>query len=173
LALFCDAPHVSSPLPLQINFTLIPSASTVCVGIGQNEDPAIDCGPLPLPSPAHVCVRCGGEFYIGIEGATVGASINIGFAYLQPGSWGRYKDLPVLASAVEALQAMGVTLIRQGGSFSQEIAWKEWRGPLTQRPSMQLVWGYSLIGGWGPFGEHPLHVHQSSLCLYTEHDGSG
>lgn len=65
------------------NFTLVPSASTTCVGIPFGSDPTIDCG--KNAGPAHVCVRCGGEFSIGLAAQ---GGINIGYASMMPGSWG-------------------------------------------------------------------------------------
>lgn len=127
----------------QVNFTLTPSASTNCVGITPGSDPAIDCGNFG-PGIGHVCVRCAGEFAIFVNGPS---TVHVGYVFLQPGEWGRFQGLPVLLSAVQVLQTMGINVIRQGGTFAQTIVWKDWRGPPTQRPSMQLTWGASLISG--------------------------
>ncbi len=56
----------------------------------------------------------------------------------------------MLKEAVTWLQAMGVTVIRQGGSFTQGdyYLWKNWRGPVYERPSIGAEWGASLVGGW-------------------------
>jgi hypothetical protein len=139
---------------VQYNFTLTPSASTTCVGIPFDSDPLIDCG--EDAGPAHICVRCGGEFRIGVTGTSYGG-INIGFVSLMPGAWARIpkKDgsgsTVTLKSAGDVLQEMGVSLMRNGGSVSQSMRWKDWRGPAWNRPSNQQVWGYSLLSGWGPF----------------------
>ncbi len=70
--------------------------------------------------------------------------------FLEPGTWARLGDLPVLKETVTWLQDMGVTVIRQGGSFTQGdyYLWKNWRGPVYQRPSIGAEWGASLVGGW-------------------------
>jgi hypothetical protein len=130
-----------------LNFNFTASNSTTCVGITSGSDPAVSCGNMG-PGAGHICVKCGGQFRVGITGV---GTVNIGYAYLQPGSWGRFKDLPVLLSGVTLLQSIGVTSIRQGGTFSQGVNWKDWRGPPTQRPSMGWKWGASLISGWGLF----------------------
>jgi hypothetical protein len=80
------------------NFTLTPSASTACVGIPFGSDPAIDCG--GEAGPAHVCVRCGGEFRVGI---TSPSDFKAGYIELLPGAWGlvqskRGTSIPVLRS---------------------------------------------------------------------------
>ena len=133
------------------NFTLTPSAGTQCVGIPFNSDPSIDCG--GDAGPAHVCVRCGGEFRIGISNPS---DFKAGYVELMPGDWGlvqskRGASIPVLKSAGDVLQQLGVTTMRNGGSVSQGIRWKDWRGPVWNRPSQRQVWGFSLLSGWGPF----------------------
>ena len=137
---------------VRYNGSLTPSASTACVGIPCGSDPTIDCG--VEAGPAHVCVRCGGELRIGLTREAGDAKF--GYVSLQPGPWGRLADkrgssLPILKSAADVLTAMGVTLIRFGGSVSQSMRWKDWRGPVWARPSQQQVWGYSLLSGFGPF----------------------
>ena len=138
----------------RFNATLTPSAGTQCVGIPFDSDPSIDCG--GNAGPAHVCVRCGGEFRIALTGPTSYGGINLAYASLKPGAWGLVaaKDgssIDVLKSAGDVLTAMGVTLMRNGGSVSQSMRWKDWRGPRWNRPSAQQVWGFSLLSGWGPF----------------------
>jgi len=133
------------------NFTLTPSASTACVGIPFGSDPAIDCG--GEAGPAHVCVRCGGEFRLGI---TSPSDFKAGYIELLPGAWGlvqskRGTSIPVLRSAGEVLVQMGVTTMRNGGSVSQSMRWKDWRGPVWNRASQRQAWGSSLLSGWGPF----------------------
>ena len=50
--------------------------------------------------------------------ARTGGSVNLDFAALHPGEWGRFAGLEVRKDAVELLKSMGVTAIRQGGSFA-------------------------------------------------------
>ena len=197
----------------KLNFTLTPTASTDCVGIAPGSDPLIQC--TSSGSAAHICVRCGGEFLLGLEAP---GTVNVDYVFLQPGSWGRFEDLPVgvicaaqtkypvsrpmyshgvrgkkegaalsshlpfsswaraplslrsslparclyllllnrtqvKRSAVELLQSIGVTTIRQGGSFTipSDYFWKRWRGPAWERPSLGWSWGHEIISGWGPF----------------------
>jgi alpha-L-arabinofuranosidase len=75
----------------------------------------------------------------------------VGYVDVSPDSWGTFQGLPVLKSAVDTLQAMGIQVIRQGGTVSQSFAWKDWRGPAWNRPSLGHVWGASLVSGWGMF----------------------
>ena len=72
---------------------------------------------------------------------------------MAPGSWGRYKGLPVLAEGVKWLQGMGTSLFRMGGSFcsGNNYFWKRWRGLPWTRPSAAAAWGHDFEGGWGPF----------------------
>ena len=57
-----------------------------------SHDPRVNCGKMG-PQPGHICVQCGGELLVGLNGA---GSVNLDFVYLQPGTWGRVGDLPVL-----------------------------------------------------------------------------
>jgi len=121
-----------------------------------------------------VCVRCGGELLVGLvgnpasstsvgvgagEGVTStsgGGNVAVGHVSLMPGAWGLLHDkagnpLPVLQSAADVLKEMGITTFRSGGSVSQSMRWKDWRGPAWKRPSARQVWGRSELAGWGPF----------------------
>ena len=136
---------------VRYNFTLTPSAGTQCVGIPFNSDPTIDCG--EEAGPAHVCVRCGGEFRLGISSPR---DFKAGYVELMPGAWGlvqskRGGSIPVLSSAGSVLTQLGVTTMRNGGSVSQGMRWMDWRGPVWNRASQRQVWGKSLLSGWGPF----------------------
>jgi hypothetical protein len=108
------------------NFTLKPAASTNCTGIAPGSDPEVQCGQdclvtkkcmagPPAADQGHVCIKCAGEFSIGLVGK---GQVNVDYVYLQPGQWGRYADGPFLKEGIETLQAMGITSIRLGGSFS-------------------------------------------------------
>jgi hypothetical protein len=129
---------------------LTPSAGTICVGIPFGSDPNIDCGDAPKEgmNPGIVCVSCGGIVTVGLT--SVG-SLHVGFVTLQPGSWGRFNDLPVLKSGADMIQQMGFRSIRQGGSVSYSLRWKEWRGAPEARAAMNHVWGPDLVAPWGPF----------------------
>ena len=103
-----------------LDFSLTPAAGTACAIIPPGSDPAIDCsnrGGKRAPSDAHVCVRCGGEFVIGVIG---GGSVYLAYAELMPGPWGRVAGpsgpLPALQSGADLLTRMGTTMVRQGGA---------------------------------------------------------
>ena len=130
----------------RVDFTLTPSAGTACAYIAPDSDPTIDCS--KVPNADHACVRCGGQLNIALAAPS---ALHVGYVFLQPGAWGRVGDLPVPAAAGALVKAMGINIIRQGGTVSQSFRWKDWRGPAWERPSMQHVWGDSLVSGWGPF----------------------
>jgi hypothetical protein len=131
----------------QVNFSFTVSAGTECVGIVPGSDATVDCGRFGA-NAGHICVKCGGEFQVGLNAA---GSAHIGYVWFEPGTWGRLGDLHVLKGAADVLTQMNVKTIRQGGTVSQSLRWKDWRGPMWMRGSMQHVWGDSLVGGWGPF----------------------
>lgn len=98
----------------QLNFSLTPNGSTSCHDIDPSTNPEIQCG-VPISSVGHTCVACGGQLSVTLSSP---GSVVVNYVLLQPGEWGRVGDLSVLASAATTLQAMGVTAIRQGGSFA-------------------------------------------------------
>ena len=102
-------------------------------------------------------MQCDGQLSVGLVGRTAAAaktqllSADITSIFLQPGSWGRFKNLPIRLDAVAALKEIGVSLIRVGGSFAiaDWYFWKHWRGPVWERPPAS--WQDSLVSGLGPF----------------------
>jgi hypothetical protein len=138
----------------QVDFSLTTIGSTGCVGIVPGSDPEIDCGGMGgsqgdgngngpnfhTDNVSHICVRCGGQFVIGLMAP---GEAHIDYVYLQPGKWGRFRGLPVLVSGAAVLKEMGVTIIRQGGSFADDpmYFWKDWRGPAWNRTSLGAAWG--------------------------------
>ena len=102
----------------RLGFTLTPSSAALCDGIAPMSDPDIPCGDDGSTTVGHLCVRCTGQFVIGLSSP---GDAFVDFAVLQPGAWGRAAGpggpLPVLVEAVDTLKTMGVTTIRQGGSF--------------------------------------------------------
>ena len=129
-------------------FLLMPGNNTECAD--GSSDPSVHCGGQGSGVPGHTCIKCMGEFVVGLESP---GEVNVDYVFLSPGSWGRFGELPVLQQAVDNLRSMGVTSIRQGGSFTDpaDYFWKRWRGKPWQRPSSGWEWGKSLISGWGPF----------------------
>lgn len=162
---------------VRVNFELTPNATAACEGIAVGSDPHVHCT-QPTNEAGHSCVRCAGQFVVGLS--SVG-TVDIDYVVLQPGAWGRLAGadghlLPVRLSTAQALQAMGISALRVGGSFASVTGWPDggggtppsdrsgtyyqwqrWTGPPWLRPSVGAVWdayagtSYSLIGGWGPF----------------------
>ena len=130
----------------RFDFTLGPGANTTCTAIPAGSDPSIDCG--ELPNKDFTCLKCSGEVQVLLTAPGVA---HIGYVFVSPGSWGTLEGLPVRLDTVQRLQQMGITAIRQGGTYARTMYWKEWRGPAAFRPSNGHVWGNSLISGWGPF----------------------
>jgi hypothetical protein len=130
----------------RFDFTLGPSANTTCVSIPAGSDPTVDCG--NLPNGDFSCMKCSGSIQVILNGP---GEANIGYVFVSPGSWGTFMGLPVRRDTVKRMQEMGISAIRQGGTYGQTIYWKEWRGPSAFRPSNGHLWGNSLISGWGPF----------------------
>ncbi len=87
-----------------------------------------------------------GSFAVSI---TEPAEINIGYAYLQPGEWGRYKGLPVRKDVVEGMEAIGLKVLRFGGCMANaaDYKWKDMVGAPEDRPTYQGWWyTYSSFG---------------------------
>jgi hypothetical protein len=78
-------------------------------------------------------------------------SVTLGYVFLQPGSWGRFKDLPVRKDVVEALINQGVPIIRYGGSMvnAPRYRWKNMIGPRDRRPPYAGHWYPYSSNGWG------------------------
>ena len=81
------------------------------------------------------------------------ASVCLGYAFLQPGAWGRFKGLPDRKDVSEALIAQGLTVLRYGGSMVNhaEYRWKKMIGPPDRRPPYQGTWYPYSSNGWGIF----------------------
>lgn len=79
------------------------------------------------------------------------ATVWLGYAFLQPGSWGRYKDLPVRRDVAEGLVSQGITVLRCGGSMvnNSEYRWKNMIGPRDKRRPYRGVWYPYSSNGWG------------------------
>lgn len=78
-------------------------------------------------------------------------SVALGYAFLQPGAWGRFKSLPVRRDVAEALIGQGITVLRYGGSMVNhpEYRWKKMIGPRDRRPPYRGTWYPYSSNGWG------------------------
>jgi hypothetical protein len=78
-------------------------------------------------------------------------SIDIGYAFLQSGSWGRFHNLPVRRDVAEKLVEQGVTVMRYGGSMINDPSyrWKNMIGPRAKRPPTHGTWYPYSSNGWG------------------------
>lgn len=156
----------------QYKGTITPSASTTCV------DTPGSCS--IGPQKGHVCLKCTGAFHITMSGFV--PMLLVDAVELAPGNWARvyvgpsrapakrtilgphrqpkvHRDdapddhyLPVWRAVADAVDAMGMTMVRFGGSYAGEAGhfWKSLRGPTARRPPVS--WGdTSDYGAWGPF----------------------
>lgn len=80
-------------------------------------------------------------------------SVTVGYAFLQPGKWGRFKGQPVRRDVAEGLQNQGITILRYGGSMVNAPAyrWKQMTGPRDTRPPYHGLWYPYSSNGWGIF----------------------
>ena len=80
-------------------------------------------------------------------------TLTLGYLFLQPGPWGRFKDLPVRKDVAEGLIDQGVTLLRYGGSMvnNPKYRWKKMIGPRAHRPPYEGHWHPYSSDGWGIF----------------------
>ena len=91
-----------------------------------------------------------GRFAIKLKQA---GSITVGYAFLQPGSWGRFRNLPVRKDVAEGLINQGIKVLRYGGSMvnNSEYRWKKMIGPRALRPPYDGHWYPYSSNGWGIF----------------------
>ena len=78
-------------------------------------------------------------------------TVTLGYAFLQPGEWGRFKGMPVRRDVAEGLLDEGVTVLRYGGSVVNhgEYRWKNMIGPRDKRPPYHGTWYPYSTNGWG------------------------
>jgi len=78
--------------------------------------------------------------------------ITVGYAFLQPGEWGRYKGLPVRKDLAEALLAQGIRVLRFNGGMIEVpgYRWRNLRGPRDQRPPYDGFYDRYCSSGFGP-----------------------
>jgi alpha-L-arabinofuranosidase len=89
-----------------------------------------------------------GRFAIKLKKA---GSVVAGYAFLEPGEWGRYHGLPVRKDVVDGLINEGIRVLRYGGSMvnQNEYRWKKMIGPRDRRPPYPGHWYAYSSNGWG------------------------
>jgi hypothetical protein len=89
-----------------------------------------------------------GRFAIKLKQA---GTVWAGYAFLQPGTWGRYNGLPVRKDVGDGLVAQGLTVMRFGGSMVNhtQYRWKNFVGPRESRPVTGGCWYSYETNGWG------------------------
>jgi alpha-L-arabinofuranosidase len=89
-----------------------------------------------------------GRFAIKLKHA---GSINIGHVFLEPGTWGRFNDLPVRKDIADGVVAQGNTILRFGGTAVNDCnyRWKNMIGPRDLRPATGGHWYPYESNGWG------------------------
>jgi hypothetical protein len=78
-------------------------------------------------------------------------SVVVGYAFLEPGTWGQFAGLPVRKDVVQGLIKQGITVLRYGGSMvnASGYRWKNMIGPRDQRPPYTGTWYSYSSDGWG------------------------
>jgi hypothetical protein len=78
-------------------------------------------------------------------------SVVVGYVFLQPGPWGRFKGLPVRLDVAAGLINQGITVLRYGGSMvnASGYRWKNMVGPRDRRPPYAGTWYPYSSDGWG------------------------
>ena len=83
--------------------------------------------------------------------------VELGFAFLQPGEWGRVNGLPVRKMMVDALKKQGITVIRYNGSMvdvgvdTYLYRWKKMIGPIDERR-------ICFRNGFNPYATHTFGI---------------
>jgi hypothetical protein len=109
--------------------------------------PTADWSRLDFTLIPSATVR-GGRFVVKLRQP---GSVVLGHAFLQPGEWGRFKDLPVRRDVAEAMVDQGITVLRYGGSMvnNAEYRWKKMIGPRDRRSPYKGMWYPYSSNGWG------------------------
>lgn len=90
----------------------------------------------------------GGRFCVSLRKP---GKVALGYIFLQPGEWGRFRNLPDRKDVVQGLIEQKLTVLRYGGSMINhpEYRWKKMIGPRDQRPPYQGAWYRYSTNGWG------------------------
>jgi hypothetical protein len=78
-------------------------------------------------------------------------ALDLGYARLEPGDWGRFHGLPTRRDVAEALAGLGIQVIRFGGSAVNvpDYRWKHMIGLRDRRPPYRGNWYPQSSNGWG------------------------
>ncbi|SEG67684.1 Alpha-L-arabinofuranosidase [Actinacidiphila yanglinensis] len=88
---------------------------------------------------------------------TAPATVDAGYAFVEPGAWGRYKGLHVRKDVADAMVAQGLKAIRFGGCANSgcgdvpDYKWKTMTGDPVNRPVTKGFWYPYESNGWGIF----------------------
>jgi hypothetical protein len=79
-------------------------------------------------------------------------SVTLGYAFLQPGEWGRFKGLPIRKDFAEALLGQGIRILRFNGGMIEVpgYRWKNMRGPRDERRPYDGFYDRYCSSGFGP-----------------------
>jgi hypothetical protein len=79
-------------------------------------------------------------------------SATLGYVFLQPGEWGRFRGLPIRKDLAEALLAQGIRVLRFNGGMIEVpgYRWKNLRGPRDERPPYDGFYDRYCSSGFGP-----------------------
>lgn len=83
--------------------------------------------------------------------------VELGFAFMQPGEWGRVKGLPVRKMVIDALKKQGIGVIRYNGSMvdvgvdTYLYRWKKMIGPIDERR-------ICFRSGFNPYATHTFGI---------------
>ena len=87
-----------------------------------------------------------GRMTVELRGA---GTVDLGYAFMQPGEWGRYKGLPVRKDVGEKLEEQNLSIMRFGGCMANagDYKWKRMLGAPEDRPTYKGWWyDYSSLG---------------------------
>lgn len=79
-------------------------------------------------------------------------SVTLGYAFLEPGDWGRYQGLPIRRDLAEALLAQGLRVLRFNGGMIERpgYRWASQQGPRDERPPYDGFYDRWCSNGCGP-----------------------
>ncbi|WP_160573677.1 RICIN domain-containing protein [Actinomadura physcomitrii] len=88
---------------------------------------------------------------------TAPGTVDAGYVFVEPGTWGRYKGLHVRKDVADMMVAQGLQAIRFGGCANSgcgdvsDYKWKKMVGDPVDRPVTKGIWYPYESNGWGIF----------------------